>query len=154
MKRLAMSLLALSAAAAGCSMMKEDPASREVEQKAQEVEFQAKESQTRSALAGIESALKAFVDTEKRIPESLDELVPKYLAEIPVVEIGVRGYHDTNAVKIYPSSILVQGSIDGSKLKDTGRWGYVHTDNRVVVFIDCTEKSSRGIPWYQERGVY
>ena len=154
MKTLAMFLIGICAAAAGCSMFKEDSSSKEVDQKAAEVEFQVKESETRSALARIEASLKAFTDAEKRIPESLDELVPKYLAEIPVVEIGVRGYHDTNAVKVYPSSILVDGNIDGSKLKDTGRWGYVHNDNQIVVFVDCTEKSSKGIPWYQERGVY
>lgn len=149
-----MSLIAISAATAGCGWMKEDASSREVDQKVEEVEFQAKETRTRSGLAQIEASLKAFTDAEKRIPDSLDELVPKYLADIPLVEIGIRGYHDSNAVKVYPRNVLVDGTIDGSKLKDTGRWGYVHNDNQVVVFVDCTEKSSKGIPWYQERGVY
>ncbi len=37
---------------------------------------------------------------------------------------------------------------------DTGKWGYVFNESQVVVFIDCTHKSGRGRPWYQERGVY
>lgn len=139
---------------AGCGMLKDDPSSKDIDQKASEVEFQAKESRTRSALARMEAALRAYVDEEKKIPENLEELIPKFLADIPMVETGVRGHFDTAAVKNYPPTILQDGLINGAKLRDSGRWGYVHNAERVVVFIDCTHKSSQSIPWYQERGVY
>lgn len=148
-------LLCLAAALPGCGMLKDDPtSSHEIDQNVNDVEFQAKESRTRSALAKIEASLRAYVDEEKKIPDNIEELVPKYLADIPTVELGISGFFDTNKVKIYPRTILRDGVIDGAKLKDTGRWGYVHNDERVVVFVDCTRKSSRGIPWFQERGVY
>ena len=98
----------------------------------------------------METALASFVKGERRIPERLDELVPKYLAEIPSVDIAVGGHHETNAVKYYASDLLRDGQIDGTKLKDTGKWGYVHNDRQVVIFVDCTHPSSRGQPWYQE----
>ena len=155
MRARAFLLACLAGALPGCGMVKDDPtSSHEIDQNVNEVEFQAKESRTRSALAKIEASLRAYVDEEKKIPEKLEDLVPKYLAEIPNVELGITGYHDTNQVKIYPRTILRDGIIDGAKLRDSGRWGYVHNDERVVIFIDCTRKSSQGIPWFQERGVY
>jgi len=30
----------------------------------------------------------------------------------------------------------------------------VFTDDRIVIFVDCLKPSLRGVPWYQERGVY
>jgi hypothetical protein len=54
----------------------------------------------------------------------------------------------------YPPDVLRGGQVDGSRLRGTGRWGYVFNQNRVVIFVDCLKPSNKGIPWYQERGVY
>jgi hypothetical protein len=46
------------------------------------------------------------------------------------------------------------GKIDGTRLKDTGRWGYASNGRRVIVFIDCTHPDSRGKPWHRARGMF
>jgi hypothetical protein len=145
----------LAAAIGGCAI----PSSREdsiheVDENVNALEIQAAESRTMSGLAKLEESLTRYLETEKKIPERLENMIPKYLAEMPRVEIHVRGHHETDGTKNYPSTVLRDGQIDGTKLKDTGRWGYVYNDRQVVVFIDCTHKSSRGRGWYLERGVY
>jgi len=150
-------LLALILAAstiAGCATSSREDSIRDVDENVNQLEIQAGESRTLSGLAKLEESLTRYIETEKKIPETLDEMVPKYLADMPTVEIHVRGHHDTDKTKVYPSYVLRDGQIDGTKLKDTGRWGYVFNDRQVVVFIDCTHKSSRGRAWYLERGVY
>lgn len=143
-------------ALAGCSseQIREDNITREVQQSVADAEAKGRESRTLSSLAKIEESIAAYVNTEKQIPKTLDDLVPKYLAEIPSLEIDVRGHPETTKVRVYPADILRDGQIDGTRLKDTGRWGYVHNDRQVVVFIDCTHRSKRGHPWYQQKGVY
>ena len=61
---------------------------------------------------------------------------------------------ESDAVKIYSSDVLSDGQVDGAKLAGSGHWGYVRNERQVVVFIDCLKPSSKGVPWYQERGVY
>lgn len=144
-------LLSLS----GCrSMFGDDGGGRdssaEVTRTVDEVETQAKEVQTRTALAKMEEALGAYVKHERKIPEKLSDLVPKYLAEIPTVE-GVRSHRETNRVRVYPSSVLRDGQVDGTALRDSGAWGYVFNDRQVVVFVDCTHKATDGRAWYLER---
>lgn len=148
--------VALAGALAGCSasQLRDDKISREVEQSVLDAETRARESRTLSSLAKLEEAVAAFVSREHRIPNAIDDLVPKYLAEIPSIDIDARGHRENNLVRSYPSDVLRGGQIDGSRLKDTGRWGYVHSDHQVVIFIDCTHQSRRGHPWYQEHGVY
>jgi hypothetical protein len=143
-------LLPLAAALGGCGLWpKEDAAS--VSAGARQVDFQANESRTLSSLANIEESLKDYVQSEKKAPDSLEDLIPKYLAEMPTVELGLPNHKDTSQVEDYPASVLGRRHIDGSQLKDTGRWGYAHDDHRAVVFVDCTHKSSRGKSWYLER---
>jgi hypothetical protein len=128
-----------------------DASSREVDENVRQLEISAGEGRTRSGLAKLEESIAGYVQAEKRIPQTVEELIPKYLAEMPTVEIFVRGHHDSDRTKIYPASVLRDGQIDGTKLKDTGRWGYVFNDRQVVVFVDCTHKSRRGRAWYLER---
>ncbi|MCX5796019.1 MAG: hypothetical protein NTY77_11040 [Elusimicrobia bacterium] len=145
--------LALLLTLAGCrSLGLKDESSGELERNFQESDRQVGETRTLAGLAAMETALTSFVKGERRIPERLDELVPKYLSQIPSVDIVVSGHHETNAVRYYPSDLLRGGQLDGTKLKDTGKWGYVHNERQVVIFVDCTHPSSRGKPWYQERG--
>ena len=145
---------ALTAGCGGGPVSRETRISEDVDQNVRDAETRAQESRTLSSLAKIEESVATYVKTEKSIPESLDQLIPKYLAEVPPVEIGVRWHRDTALVKVYPETILRDGQIDGSQLKDTGRWGYVHNERQVVVFIDCTHQSRQGHPWYQTHGAY
>lgn len=146
-------LLAVLTAGAGCRGS-HDESARDLEKNLRDSEAQGKESRTLAALAKIESSLSDYVKAENRVPKTLEALIPRYLGEIPSVDTGVRGHRETSEVKIYPVDTLRDGQIDGTKLRDTGKWGYVFTDGRVVVFIDCTHASSHNRPWYLERGVY
>lgn len=153
-RNLSLGALAAFLAAGACRSLSKEDFSPEIEQNIRRVDFSVKESRTLSGLAKLEEAISSYYQAEKNIPPNLDALIPKYLAEMPSVELSVRGHKDTAAVRIYPSDLLKDGRIDGPKLRDTGRWGYVFNDRQVVVFVDCTHKSSRGRPWYQERGVF
>jgi hypothetical protein len=145
--------LALLLVLTGCKGLGfKDEAAVELERNFQDSDRKVRETRTLSGLAEMETALASFVKGERRIPERLDELMPKYLAEIPGVDIAVSGHHESSAVKYDASDILRGGQIDGTRLKDTGKWGYVHNDRQVVIFVDCTHPSSRGKPWYKEKG--
>lgn len=153
--------LAASLAWAGCSTgtgglnLEPGPATtREMTDEVRRSERMTLESLTLSRLSAIERSLNDFIRAERRIPKRLDELVPKYLAEIPEAETGVRGHKDSGGVRYYPASIIVDGQINGTKLKDTGGWGYVYNDRQVIVFVDCIHKMMDGKFWYQARGVY
>jgi hypothetical protein len=155
MKAIFACLAAATLALSGCrGMIGRDAIAREVDEDVRDSERQVRESRTLSNLSKLESSLADYIKTEKRIPAKLEWLIPKYLAEIPSVEIGVRGHQENSEVKVYPPDVLRDGRISGARIRDTGKWGYVFNERQVVVFIDCTHKSSRGRPWYQERGVY
>jgi hypothetical protein len=144
--------LALLLSLAGCrGLGLKDESAGELERNVQESDLQVRETRTLAGLAAMETALAGYVKGERRIPERVDELVPKYLAEVPSVDLAIGGHHETSAVRYYASDLLQDGQIDGTKLKDTGKWGYVHNDQQVVIFVDCTHPSTRGKPWYEER---
>lgn len=148
-------VVAAAAAFCGCrAVMGRDEISVQVDNEVRDSERQVRESRTLSSLAKIEASLSDYIKIEKRIPARLEWLIPKYIAEIPSVEIGIKGHSETSEVKVYPPDILRDGRISGARLMDTGKWGYVFNDRQVVIFVDCTHKSARGRPWYQERGVY
>jgi hypothetical protein len=145
--------LALLLALAGCrGLGLRDDSADELERNFRNSDLQIRETRTLSGLAEIETALASYVKGERHIPDRLEELVPKYLAAIPSVDVAIGGHHETSAVRYYDGDLLRDGQIDGTKLKDTGKWGYVHNDRQVVIFVDCTHPSSRGRPWYKERG--
>lgn len=151
--RLLLAVACLSAGLAGCGTLPGDsPSIKEVERNVEEVEVKAKEGHTLSGLAKLEESLGAFVKAERRIPERLSELVPKYLAEIPTVETSAHA--ESARVKLYPSSVLRDGHVDGTRIRHSGGWGYVYNDRQVVVFVDCTHKASSGRAWYLERGSF
>jgi hypothetical protein len=134
--------------------MEREDATRDLDEKSGAVEAAVRESRTLTGLAQIEAALSDFYKSERRIPRKLDELVPKFLAEVPSVETGVRGHKDTAAVQYYVGEIIRDGQIDGSRIDDTGKWGYAQNERQVIVFVDCTHQNSKGVPWYQVRGVF
>ncbi|MFA6030596.1 MAG: hypothetical protein WC969_12135 [Elusimicrobiota bacterium] len=149
-------LWAAALALSGCSSMglREESVSREGSDEVRRSERLSVESHTLSRLAAIERSLDDFIKAEKRVPKTLDELVPKFLAEIPEVELGLRGHRDNAAVRYYPAAIILDDQIDGTRLKDTGGWGYVYNEHRVIVFVDCVHKMMKGSYWYQARGVF
>jgi hypothetical protein len=130
-----------------------DEAAREFEKEAGAVESRVREDNARSSLGKIETSLADYYKSVGSIPPNLDKLVPKYLAEVPALNLPACG-RETNKVEYYPPDILRDGQVDGTRIRGTGRWGYVYNDSRVVVFVDCLKPSSRGVPWYRERGVY
>jgi hypothetical protein len=124
----------------------------EVEETVSALDVQAREGHTLSALVSIEQGLAAFVREKGRIPDNLDELVPGYLGMIPPAETGIHG--DSSKVKVYPSSVLSDGQVNGTRIKDAGGWGYVHNQSQAVVFVDCVHRASNGKAWYLQRGAY
>lgn len=150
-KLLLLSLLGVS----GCrAIIGGDHIERDVENTVRDNERAVVETRTLSGLARLESSVADYIKGEGKIPSKLEELVPKYLAELPAVETGLRSHRDTTDVKLYGPEVLRDGVINGTRLADTGKWGYVFNERQVVIFVDCTHQSSRGKPWYQERGVY
>jgi len=139
---------------AGCAgLFAKDEAAADFDKETSANEAKVKEDRVRSALAQIETRLADYTKTEQKIPAKLENLVPKYLGEIPALDLPVCG-RETNKVEVYSPVILRDGQVDGSRLKGTGHWGYVFTEDRIVIFVDCLKPSLRGVPWYQERGVY
>jgi len=86
-------------------------------------------------------------------PGTLSELVPGYLREMPPLDFGA--HPASSEMQPYPAGICKDGpagpEVDGSKLKDTGRWGYVQGGSGACsahVFVDCTHADSNGRPWF------
>jgi hypothetical protein len=147
-------LAALAAGFSGCAgMTGKDEASAEFEKDTNANDARVREDKVRTNLGAMESAIADYVKTENKIPEKIDSLVPKYLPAVPPLDLPVCG-RESDLVQSYPSDILRGGQVDGSRLRGTGRWGYVYDNTRVIVFVDCLKPSSKGLPWYQERGVY
>jgi hypothetical protein len=141
---------------AGCGLFSGRPVRRsgnDVEAALESSERSARESRTISNLAALEKSLGDFVRHEGRIPENLDLLVPKYAAEIPPVDTGVGGHRASSNVTYYRSDVIRDRVVDGSRLKDTGGWGYAYNDRQVILFVDCTHSNSRKRPWYREAGI-
>jgi hypothetical protein len=146
-------LLAAVVLFSGCAMFAKDEAAADFDKETSANEVKVKEDRARSSLAQLEARLSDYTKTEKKIPSKLESLVPKYLGEIPTLDLPVCG-RESNKVEIYPPDILRDGTIDGSRLRGSGHWGYVYSDYQIVIFVDCLKPSLRGTPWYQERGVY
>lgn len=145
---------AIATAMAGCQAAREERLSQEMADSIRKTDSLARESRTLSGLAKIEESIAAYLRTERKIPPNIELLIPKYLAEVPSVDIPVRGHKETNGVKIYDARVLRDGKVDGSQVEDGGGWGYVFNDRQVVVFVDCTHPASNGQPWYSQKGAY
>jgi hypothetical protein len=147
--------IAVAASLAGCSGMLggKEMGTSDFDKDASEADVRVREDRARAGLGKLEASIADFVKTEKRIPAKLEELVPKYLGELPTLNVPGCG-RENDKSENYGPDILRGGQVDGSRLKGTGRWGYVYNESRVVVFVDCVKPSSRGVPWYQERGAY
>ncbi len=129
-----------------------------MDREALKVQVQADESQTLSSLGNINSAIAAYYHDNGAIPRDIQSLVPKYLFEIPIVELGIPGYRNARLVTVYPSTILRNGRVDGGKIKNTGGWGYVIRGHQVIAFVDSTAPLRYPLNphapkyWYQQSG--
>ncbi|MFI5363831.1 MAG: hypothetical protein ACHQ49_17860 [Elusimicrobiota bacterium] len=130
-----------------------DTASSDFDRETRADDIRVREDKARMNLSTLESAVADYVKTERRTPENLDVLIPKYLAEMPSLDVPACG-GESSKVKIYPPSVLRDGQVDGSSIKGTGWWGYAFDEDRVVVFVDCLKPALSGVPWYQVRGAY
>ncbi|HAH06649.1 MAG TPA: hypothetical protein DCM05_09015 [Elusimicrobia bacterium] len=87
-------------------------------------------------------------------PQTLEGLAPDYLLSLPLLDGGV---HPASAeAEPYAPGICRSGEagaeLDGAKLKDTGRWGYLRGGEeacQAVVFVDCTHTDSTSKEWYR-----
>lgn len=138
----------------GCAFLTgRDEAAADFEKETSAEDVRVREDKARTHLASLENAIADYLKAEKRVPAKLESLVPKYIASIPSIDLPACG-RETDKVQVYPPEVLRGGVVDGARLLGTGRWGYVYDSARVVVFVDCLKTSSKGVPWYQERGVY
>jgi len=78
-----------------------------------------------------------------------------YIASIPMVQ--VKDHAPTNDIEIYGNEACVPKGprgyavADGTKLRDTGKWGYIADKNSPcwgMLFVDCTHNDYKGTPWY------
>jgi uncharacterized protein YceK len=138
----------------GCSgIIGKDEASLEFDREAHANDIRVREDRARTHLRALESAVADYIKTEKKIPAKLEKLIPKYISEIPSLDIPACG-PESDRVQYYASNIMRDGVVDGTRILATGRWGYVYNENRVIVFVDCVKVSGKGIAWFRERGVY
>jgi hypothetical protein len=151
MKRFLLAGILASSACAG--LTGKEAVSGDFDAETSAADLRIKEDRARSALSKVEASIADYYKVERKIPSKLDALIPKYLAEVPILDLPVCG-RESSRVQYYPAEVLRGGQVDGSRLLGTGRWGYAFNDGQVVFFVDCLKTSSRGIPWYQERGVY
>lgn len=152
MSRSALAVLLL----AGCASVgpREEKQTSDLSAEVAKSEVVERESRTVSNLAALEKSVADYVQHEGKIPEKLGLLVPRYAAEIPSSDTGLRGHRAWGGVTYYPPSVIRDGVVDGTQIKDTGGWGYVHNERQVIVFVDCTHPNSQGRLWYREPGAF
>jgi hypothetical protein len=149
----ALALVALLGAGGCARMSGRDEAAADFDKATSADAARVREDKARTGLASLESAVADYVKAEQAVPAKLEQLVPKYIAEIPSLDVPECG-DESNAVRGYPADVLRDGVVDGGRLRGAGGWGYVHDDARVVVFVDCRKNAPSGQPWYRLRGAY
>jgi len=112
------------------------------------------EGATKGNLGSLRSGTAIFYgDKEGVYPQSLEELVPKYVPAIPATKLAD---HDPTAAWTAYGAEVCTGKdeygteIDVSKIRDTGGWGYVSDPQAAcygTVFVDCSHADSKGKPW-------
>lgn len=127
-----------------------DAVSQRVSQEVAHSERLASESLTMSRLTALERSLSDFILAEGRVPKSLEDLIPRYIAEIPESVLGIRGHKDSNVVTYYRPHVINGGLINGAELRDRGGWGYAFNGKRVILFVNCTHATLKGEPWFRK----
>lgn len=75
---------------------------------------------------------------------------------IQIPELTLPDHKPTKEIQEYSADVILKVDaaeilLDGSKLKDTGKWGYVKNTSGKLggrVFIDCTHADQKGSEWY------
>ncbi len=113
------------------------------------------EEASRVRLAALRLALfQAVRESEEGRPApTLSALVPDFLKVLPPLDTGV--HPEASQEEPYPPEVCSAGEdgieLDASKLKDTGRWGYIGAGEKPclgTVFVDCTHLDFDGKSWY------
>ncbi len=95
-----------------------------------------------------------YGDNEGVYPPNLEALIPQHLAAIPQPRING---HLTTGMQLYGAEVCLpttgrfDGSLDPTKLRDSGKWGYVSAPKSPCdrsVFVDCTHTDSKGKAWH------
>ena len=107
------------------------------------------EESTRGRLAALRSAVAGYNrDNPGQFPADLAALVPKYT---PVVDdLKLKDHPEANDAAAYDASVCAGAAVDPSKLRDTGKWGYVADPAapcRGALFVDCTHTDTRQKQW-------
>jgi len=114
----------------------------------------AQESETRAALQYLRTGVELYRTEHGAYPATLAAAsTPDGKALSP---LQVAGHPQTSDVESYGAEVCSGSSAAGqqlvaSRLRDTGRWGYVADPKASCygqVFIDCTHASVRGPAWY------
>jgi uncharacterized RDD family membrane protein YckC len=112
------------------------------------------EGATKGNLGSLRAGASIYYgDKEGVYPQTLDELVPRYVPSVPATKLA--DHPPSAAWTAYGAEVCAgtgeySQDIDASKIKDTGGWGFV-TDPQAAcygaVFVDCTHQDSKGRPW-------
>ncbi len=82
----------LAAAVSGCANLTgKDEASVEFDKETSADDARVMETQTRTGLSALEAAVSDYVKTEQKVPDHLELLIPKYLAQIPSLNVPACG---------------------------------------------------------------
>ena len=145
-------MLVLAASLSACAFFGAEHGTAELDSALARSDRVLRESKTVSSLAAIEKSLDDYVQHEGKIPARLDVLIPKYAAEIPLADPAVSRHAASNNVTYYPSSVIRDGVVDGTRIKDSDGWGYAANDRQIIIFVNCTHTNSHDRPWYREPG--
>jgi len=104
------------------------------------------------AMFGSLTALRASMNIYKqenkgKHPKTLIDL-SKSGALISIPNTYIPEHERSDEVELYDEIILKNGEIDGSKVRDTGKWGYI--PELSIVFISCTHNDYTGKPLYSK----
>jgi hypothetical protein len=112
------------------------------------------------ALGNMRIALsQCYSDTDGHYPATLQGIIGKKTLDNAVLQsipsLALPDHPETNEVMTYGGDVCAPAggyAVDGSKIKDTGKWGYVSDPKSTcygTVFIDCTHmEPRRNKPWY------
>jgi len=111
----------------------------------------ATEGMSKANLGSIRSALAIYYgDLEGQYPADLSALTVggKYLQQIPASKTAT--HPDSTEVERYDASVCPAKELDLTKVRDTGRWGYVADPKAScygTVFVDCTHTDAKQKQW-------
>ena len=150
MSRNFFALAAIAVGLTGCAgYLGQDKISSQVSAEVARSDRMSYESLTLSRLTALERSISDYIRAEERVPDRLEALIPKYLAEIPEAVLGIKGHKETNEVHYYPPDVITGGVVNGAAIGDRGGWGYAFNGQRVIIFADCTHQAASGQAWYQ-----